>query len=127
MNYDIKQSFTARELQVGDLMYDALKDTMVRVAYIGSLLEKEVPTGYGIIQDSHLTSITTKVQWVQIVLEQVEEKTIYTLDVIGKVGNLPLLDNGKARFRHLIKFTEPITFPDWTTPCYPNYPNPGQP
>lgn len=97
MNYNIKQKFTAKDLQVGDLMYDAQESVVVKIAFVGSTTYKKVTA---------ITLFTAEVGVIainQIVLENVDSKEIYVLEVIGKEGILPKLNSGKPRFRHLIK------------------------
>lgn len=123
MNYNIKEKFTALDLQLDDLIYDAQDDTMMRVAMIGPIITKKVEetklspiTGY--------TTVKVDLQIRQIVLENVETKELYMLKVRGKDGELPKLENNQPRFRHLVKATPDqgytITYPAY--PYYPYYP-----
>jgi hypothetical protein len=126
MNYNIKQSFKHTDLQVGDLMYDALNDVMVRVAYIGSVVRQKVKE-LKISGMLDISSKTTEVEIRQYVFEDMEDKIIFMINVIGKDGLLPQLENGKPRFRHLMRSIEPtIIWPSNPLPLQPQ-PNPIYP
>ena len=100
MNYNVTKNFTALDLKVGDLMYDAQEDEMVKVVFVGQATIKKVATLNRMGSNSYLTQDTETFR--QIVLEETEEKMISVIDVFGKKGELPKLNNGKPRFRHLI-------------------------
>lgn len=134
MNYSIKKSFKASDLQVGDLMYDALNDVLVRVAFVSETIQKKVTelkieSGLDFLLSS---TKTTDIQLKQFVLENTEDKTIFMVDAIGKEGKLPVLENNKPRFRHLMRFEEVAPIINWPScpncpsypwPNYPSYPN----
>lgn len=133
MNYSIKKSFKASDLQVGDLMYDALNDVMVRVAFVSETIQKKVTelkieSGLDFLLSS---TKTTDIQLKQFVLENIEDKSIFMVDVIGKDGKLPLMENNKPRFRHLMRSVEAAPIINWplrpNCPSCPNYPYPNYP
>lgn len=132
MNYSIKKSFKASDLQVGDLMYDALNDVMVRVAFVSETIQKKVTelkieSGLDFLLLLSSTE-TADIQLKQFVLENTEDKTIFMVDVIGKEGKLPVLENNKPRFRHLMRFEEIVPIINWPScPNYPSYPWPSYP
>ena len=133
MNYNIKKSFKASDLQVDDLMYDALNDSMVKVLFVSDTIKKkvvELKVENGL--DFHIsTTETGYIQIKQVVLENTEDKLIFILYVTDKEGKLPVMENNKPRFRHLMRFeeVEPIinwplypNCPSYPWPNYPNYP-----
>lgn len=123
MNYNIKKSFKASDLQVGDLMYDALNDVMVKVAFIGETIHQKVQK-LKVTGMLDISSSTTTVEIKQFVLEDTEDKVIFMVHVIGKDGKLPALESGKPRFRHLMKNQECSPIINWPNcPCYPSYPS----
>ena len=106
MNYETKQKFTVKDLEIDDIMYDAEKDVMVRVAYINRTV-----TTVTYARSLNLP-VDRPVKTIQILLETLEkDKLAYLVDVYGDAGDIPLLNNGKNRFRHLIKIKkqEPIS------------------
>lgn len=112
MNYDIKNEFTALDLEVGDLMYDAKEEGMVKVVFV-----------HNTVQENVLAEGPLEIK--QIVFERLEDGIVFLITVVGKRGVLPRIENGKPRFRHLIKVKEPfiINLPECPRcPVYPLYP-----
>lgn len=99
MEFNIKQRFTALDLSVGDIMYDAEDDVMVKVVFVGSAVTRKTGT---LNLRNGVYGISNEVVR-QLVLEDTDSKLICILDVFGKDGELPKMDSGKQRFRHLIK------------------------
>lgn len=128
MSYKIKKSFKASDLRVGDLMYDALEDVMVRVVFVTEAIQKKI-TQLNVF-DLDFSTKTIDVQLKQFVLENMEDKSIFMIDVIGKEGKLPVLENNKPRFRHHMRIEEvtifnypscPNYYPYYSYPNYPHY------
>ena len=117
MSYEVKKRFTALDLRVGDLMYDAEEDTMVKVIFVGEATIKDI----AIISLRGGNAGITKDTFRQVVIEDTESKMISVLDVFGKQGEMPKMENGKPRFRHLMK-SQSTTLTGWSTPSYPWYP-----
>lgn len=111
--YTIKKKFTALDFEVGNLVYDATHDAMLKVAYIGKRK----------VQSKTI---------LQIIFEDTANGMLIRVEALDEKGTLPKDKKGNKQFKHLIKIrvNNPITIPYWTypqrvypvnPPAYPRY------
>lgn len=97
--YTIKKKFTALDFEVGNLVYDAAHDAMLKVAYIGK---------------RRVQSKTI----LQIIFEDTANGMLIRVEALDEKGTLPKDKKGNKQFKHLIKIrvNDPITSPYWVYP-----------
>lgn len=117
MNCDIKQVFSAKDLAVGDLMYDVKNDVMVEVAFINDA------------NDMEIENVIKKIPVKQFVMKDTVSGILFIITSLGDKWELERLHTGQPRFRHLMKFTEPDIINWGPFQIYPINPywNPGYP
>jgi hypothetical protein len=112
MSQSIKKLFKMSELQVGDIIYDTEKETMVKVSMIGPRIK--TPLGVKVeYKEKYLDMSKYNVYTRQYVLEDTDTQMLFLFSVITHDMEP---EKESTRFRHLIReqhnYSPIITYPN---------------